>query len=253
LAFHSYGRGLKKSVHERLEYLNQLLDKYPVKSPAFGRPKIANNEFDIMGHPVFQETTYSLSMDSAWRPAHNIMAMLYMMENDAWLISEWAGPVILGAHHLKDVDMAWIKRNGTIKPVYYGHKLINNLAGTIRIAQEGSNFQTFGAMGGKSKDGGSITIVLANYDENEFNEEFKDPVSPSEQARDIPAFRRFRLTLKNLPWNSNDQLTLERYSVDKTHTCDKIETSELEGGAELIIERALSLPQVQMIKISEKN
>ena len=59
-------------------------------------------------------------------------------------------------------------------------------------------------MAGKSKDGNSITIVLANYDESRFNEEFKDPRSPSEQARDIPVFRRFKLTLKNLPWNSKD-------------------------------------------------
>ena len=143
LSFHSYGRGLKKSIHERLEYLNQLLDKYPVQSPVFGRPKIANNEFDTLSHPV-TETRYSLSTDSAWRPAHNILAILYMMENDVWLASEWSGPFAMARNeHRYDVDLAWIKKDGTIKPVYYGHKLLNNLAGTIRLAQEGSNFQTF--------------------------------------------------------------------------------------------------------------
>ena len=117
-----------------------------------------------------------------------------MMDKDVWLATEWAGP-FQGARKedAYDIDLMWIKKDGTIKPVFYGHKALNSLAHTIRLSQTGSNFETFGAMAGKSKDGDSVNIVLANYDEYEFDQLYKDPPSPSQQSKDLPTYKGYKI------------------------------------------------------------
>ncbi|MDD5561761.1 MAG: hypothetical protein PHT50_06530 [Candidatus Omnitrophica bacterium] len=253
ISFHSYSTDIKISISDQIDKLNRLLDIYPVKSPIFGRPKIACNEYDIRAQ-VLTDNTYYNSYDTVWRAAHNVLGALSMIDKGVWLISEWAGPVqFVGKDDPYDISMAWIRKDGYIKPVYYGHKLLNNLANTIQIDQTGSNFQTFGVMAGKSGDGKIINIVIANYDEygvlREQGNDFGYP-PPVRQPKSTPVFNRYKIAIKGLPICKSERVQVEKYLVDQNHEGELVETTFLPCQEEITIEGNSKAPDVQLIKIT---
>jgi hypothetical protein len=249
IAFHSYSTEVKTAITDVMSYYKNLLQRYPVKSPIFGTPKLANNEYDLIGHAI-GDGKYFREMDSTWRGAHNIMSLMAMVHGGVWLASEFCGPFRITDPRGQDIDFLWVRKDGTIKPVYYAHKAFNALAHTIQIAQQGSNFETFGALGGKSQDGKRVTIVVANYDEYGYRHFYPQPgKGPPRQSVNSKIYRRYKINLRNLPWTSQDKIKVERYLVDDRHNLSLIESSHMAGGRELSLERATDTPEVQLIRL----
>jgi hypothetical protein len=249
ISFHSFSSEVKTSFTGRMEYIKSLMTKYPVKSPVFGEVKLASSEIDLQVIPIVSPR-YFPELDTAWRAAHNIMALMAMVENGLWLAAEPGGPF---PDDPGDTNFLWIKADGTIKPVYYAHKAFNALADTIRLEQAGSNFETFGALAGRAKDGSSLVIVIAGYDQLAFLSAYPDSSCyPEPQSLGLCAYKDYTVTLKNLPWNNQEALIMERYLVDDTCNFELAETVEFQGSAELTFTRDIGLPQVQLIKIRRK-
>jgi hypothetical protein len=252
ISFHAYGSHVKAAFTDMMTYYNNLLQRYPVRSPIFGTPKIANNEFDLLAHPLPGD--YSLQMDTTWRAAHNIMGLMAMVHEGIWFAAEFAGPFRIMDPFQTDVDFLWVKKNGTIKPVYYAHKAFNALAGTIQIAQQGSNFETFGALAGKSRDANSVTIVLANYDEYGYRHVYHHPgPEPNKPRQSVNAkvYREYKINLKNLPWGQADKIQVERFIVDDNHQLSLVESTVIQGDRALSIMRPTGTPEVQLIRIKK--
>jgi len=253
LSFHSYSKEIKISALDRIDKFNELLDKYPVKSQIFGRPKIANNEYDLIAHPLVEPVyRYRQEMDTAWRAAHNILTQLGMMKKGLWLASEWSGPISMVDGKGNDIDLAWITKDGKVKPVYFAHQALNNLAGTTELAESGSNFQTFGAMAGKSQDEKSVNIVFANYDEYGLYKQYPDPFMKPRQSNQLPVYKNYTIKIKNLPWTASDTIRIETYLVDDAHQMELVDSKTEKGSAELTIDRKTSTPEVQLIKITKE-
>jgi len=249
LAFHGFSSEVNSSFTQRMAYITDVLTRYPVKSPVFGTVKLAGSEIDLQVLPLVP-TRYFPELDTAWRAAHNIMALMAMVDNGLWLAAEPGGAF---PDHPGDTNSLWIKADGTIKPVYYAHKAFNALADTIRLEQAGSNFETFGALAGKAKDDSAVVILLAGYDQLAFLSAYPDSscyLQP--QSLGLCAYKDYTLTLKNLPWGEHDALILERYLVDDTCNFELAEAVELKGSAEISFSRDIGLPQVQLIKIRRK-
>jgi hypothetical protein len=249
LAFHGFSSEVNSSFTQRMSYITNVLTRYPLKSPVFGTVKLAGSEIDLQVLPLVH-TRYFPELDTAWRAAHNIMALMAMVDNGLWLAAGPGGPF---PDHPGDTNFLWIKADGTIKPIYYAHKAFNALADTVRLEQAGANFETFGALAGKAADDSAVVIVLASYDQLAFLSAYPDSscyLQP--QSLGLCAYKDYALTLKNLPWGERDALILERYLVDDTCNFELAEAVELKGSAEISIVRDIGLPQVQLIKIRRK-
>jgi hypothetical protein len=249
IAFHGFSSEVNTSFTARMVYLWSLMDKYPIKSPVFREAKLAASEIDLQALPLVSPR-YFPELDTAWRAAHNIMALMALVDNGLWLAAEPGGPF---PDHPGDTNFLWIKADGTIKPIYYAHKAFNALADTIRLEQAGGNFETFGALAGKAADGSSLVIVLASYDQLAFLSAYPDSACYLQpQSLGLCAYKDYTVTLKNLPWNDHDALIMERYLVDDACNFELAETTELKGNPEISISRHIGLPQVQLIKIRRK-
>jgi hypothetical protein len=211
-------------------------------------------ELDIEALPIPGKEEHP-QMHTMWRAAHNVMAMMGLADQGLWMGCEFGGPFIDSDNI---ANFLWIKSDRTIKPVYYAWKAFNNLADTVRIAQSGSNFETFGVAAGKSNAGDTVTIVIANYDRYAFLSQCIARATPvpipffPEDEHSIKAFKSYSLTLANLPWGPTDTVTMERYIVDENHRLELEEISELYGHDYIKIDRDIQLPQVQLIKIYRK-
>ncbi|MDD5730151.1 MAG: hypothetical protein PHN57_03370 [Candidatus Omnitrophica bacterium] len=254
IAYHAYSYEIKEAFSGTYEYIQGLLESHPGISPLFGTAKIALTEMDIQEQPLPQEMPCP-QMRTDWRAAHNILALSALAEKGLWMSCEKGGPF---QDFNDEANFLWVNQDATIQPVYYAHKAFNALAGTIRIGQEGSDFQTFGALAGKSPNNDALYMVISNYDEGAFRRAFSGETLPPpppeffQKSNDLKTYRNYSITVKKLPWSSSDIFLMERYAVDQKHNLELIEISEMIGSDQLTIERDISLPQVQLIKIHRK-
>jgi hypothetical protein len=257
VSFHSYSTEIQSVFVNPINYLNDRFAGCPNLSPLFGDPYVANTEWDT---PVVMGGGYDTSKDTTWRAAHNILALSAMANDGLWMSMEFGGPFrnLDPASEVK-CSFTWVKNDQTIKPVYYGHKAFNALADTIRIPVIGANFETFGAVAGKSADGNSVTVVLANYDEPSYLEAYPEPNAPAMgnnppkayQTDGLSTYTRFALKITNLPWAAGTKVEIERSLVDDEHNLEVVEKTTVKTGSTLEIERDTQLPEVQLIKITK--
>lgn len=254
IAFHGYSYEINHTYLQGIRFIQGLLERYGHLSPVFGQPKIAVTELDIEALLIPGKEEYP-QMHTMWRAAHNVMAMMGLVDQGLWMGCEFGGPFIDGDNI---ANFLWIKPDRTIKPVYYGWKAFNNLADTVRIAQSGSNFETFGVAAGKSNAGDTLIIVIASYDRDAFLSQCIARATPvplpflPEEQYSFKVFKSYSLALINLPWAPSDTVTMERYIVDDSHRLELEEISELYGNDHITISRDIQLPQVQLIKIYRK-
>lgn len=241
LPYHCYSPSIKAYI-DGFNFVEGLLKQYPGLSPLYGEPKIAVTELDVAATPVTARYEYP----EDWKAAHNILAMLYLVDRGVWMAIDYGGPSRESAN---GASFLWLKADGAKKPVYFAHQAFNNLAGTVQIAQEGSSFETFGAAAGKSKDNNSMVVVLASY------EQYTSRIPENErqsQSQDAKVYKNYTLKMINLPFTDKDTLVLERYLVDGAHNLTLAESEEIKGAAEISIARDAGLPQVQLLKIRKK-
>jgi hypothetical protein len=104
----------------------------------------------------------------------------------------------------------------------------------------------------------ALTIVIAGYDRQAFLTESTWPGIPDDLVYSVAKEEKisppssYSITIRNLPWIAAQRFTFERYIVDDEHSCELVEASELKGSAEIVFERSLNSPQVQLIKIYRK-
>jgi hypothetical protein len=263
LSFHAYSFEVGKGYVAGIKRLRELLTQFPVTNCLFDKPKIANTEWDIRISSL-ESGVYSEEMDTAFRAAHNILALSAMADNGLWMSAEFGGPFrfIQEFAPFSDdshTDFLWIKENKTVKPVYYAHKAFNALADTVQITQKGSNFETFGVIAGKSKDDDLLSIVISSYDPNAYLATYMNAYKAFPGTEPFPVssnglrvYKTYTITIKNLPWNAASDLMLQRYVVDDDRHFELEELTELKGNRELVITRAIATPQVQLIKIQLK-
>ncbi len=260
IPYHCYASGLKSYI-EGLNAIEEMLNDHPGL-----HPKLAVTELDIRALMIPNDQPYP-EMDTAWKAAHNILAMLFLADRGIWMLIDYGGP---SRDQDANANCLWVKADGTKKPVYFAHQAFNHLNDTIQIAQEGSNFQTFGVGAGKSKDNNSLTIVIAGFDQYSLLPHLTKPKLPAgappvnqppeainmqerdRQSRDALVYKNYSLSIKNLPWKDTDTFVMETYAVDDTHDLVLMETREIEGASQITIHKDIGLPQVQLIKIFKK-
>jgi hypothetical protein len=257
ISFHSYSTEIKTSFSAQLKKIKNLLSKYPVISPAFGTPKIANSEFDFAGCPP--DSPYRPEFDSTWRASHNIIAISAMLEQGLWLACSDAGPWSFipprrdVSKAENEVNFSWVRSDGTVKPIFYAWKAFNDFSGKIQIETGGSNFETFSAIAGKSKSNDSLSILLSSYDQYSFLKQFPGNEGGTNwQTEGVPVFEKYKIAIQNSPWQNSDKLKIETWAVNDTQRLQLISTQKIAGGKNLIIEDKIGLPEVKLIKISPR-
>jgi hypothetical protein len=78
-SFHAYSPIPYHFFYENTKLLKSEMKKYPRLSPHFGAPKIANDEWQLKIGDLWSGTR-SLQFDTAWAAAHNINALINMIE-----------------------------------------------------------------------------------------------------------------------------------------------------------------------------
>ena len=256
-AFHSYSTEVRTLFVDRLEYFKGLVARYPDLSPLYGTPRLANSEWDIIASPCHGSNPYYPELDTAWRAAHNILALSAMADHDLWMSDEMGGPFFNPSD--PSMDCLWVKVDKTPKPVYWGHAAFNALAGTVRLASQGANFETLSVIAGKSPDGNSITVVAANYDQKAYLALYplQRPAVPGilpedpAQSADAEVYGSYHLEIRNLPWPAGTKVKLERKLVDAQHSLEVVESSEITAGPSLVLERETHTPEVQLITLRQ--
>jgi hypothetical protein len=257
VSFHGYSSEIRTVYVAPIQYLTQLFEKYPGLSPLFGTPRIGNTEWDMNTGGVDPQS-YRKQMDTAWRAAHNILGLSAMADAGLWIADEFGGPFRnLRAEDEAKCDFTWVKNDKTLKPIYYGHQAFNQLWDTTRLVTQGANFETFGAIAGRSADGSSVTVLLSNYDERELLKLYP-PVSPPagmspvpRQSENLATYPRYQLRITNLPWPDGTRVKVERSLVDEKHQLEVVESTEITGGSTIELTRETTLPEVQLIQLTK--
>jgi hypothetical protein len=252
---HAYAPVPYFAFYDDFRLVEAELQKYPALSPLHGTPRLANDEWNTLVGDLWSGSYHS-QFDTAWVAAHNINALINMIEQGLQLSIRYGGAFngsTGGCHDFPLTDC-----NGQGKPVYYAFKGFNWLAGTTRLSTTGTDHMNFSAIAGKG--GNQITIALANYDVKTYLGKFESAASPSwmfynqyVSSFGTPAvYNQFTLTLQNLPWSSSQQVVYERYLVDDQHKLDLIETQTLPGANSLSFTRVITAPSVQIIRLYRK-
>lgn len=253
ISFEEYSFGTDGFL-DAMGYIQLQLARYPALSPLYGTAKVALTGFDMQ--KVFSpDATAYPQMATAWKAAHNGLALLALADKGLWMSYGTGGPF---ADFKKDRNILWVEAGGRIKPVYYAHKALNALSGMHRVGLEGCDFKTFGVLAGKSAKQDALTIVIAGYDRQAFLTESTWPGIPDDLVYSVAKEEKisppssYSITIRNLPWIAAQRFTFERYIVDDAHSCELVEAAELKGSPEIVFKRPLSSPQVQLIKIYRK-
>jgi hypothetical protein len=252
-SIHAYGPVPYYAYYDDFRLVQAELQKYPTLSPLYGTPRLANDEWNTMVGDLWSGS-YHLQFDTAWVAAHNIDALINMVEQGLQLSVRYGGTFNGGQGGCHDFPLT--DCNGAGKPVYYAFKGFNQLAGTTRLSTTGTDHMNFAAMGGKSTD--QVIVVLANNDVARYMSQYEPVSSPAWTSYNVfvsqfgaPAvYDSFALNLTNLPWTAADSITYERYVVDDQQQLALVETQQMGGSSTLAFTKAMTAPSVQVVRLS---
>lgn len=252
-SIHAYGPVPYYAYYDDFRLVQAELQKYPTLSPLYGTPRLANDEWNTMVGDLWSGS-YHAQFDTAWVAAHNIVALIDMVEQGLQLSIRYGGTFNGGTGGCHDFPLT--DCNGAGKPVYYAFKGFNQLAGTTRLSTTGSDHMNFAAVAGKSAD--QVTVVLANYDVTRYMNQYEPVSSPAWTSYNayvsnfgVPAvYDSFALNLTNLPWTAADSITYERYVVDDQQQLALVETQQVGGSSTLAFTSAMTAPSVQVVRLS---
>lgn len=259
-SFHYYGTSIDNLIKE-VRAVRSALSRYPELSPLFGVPKIAVDEWNI--HVFGFPSDYYEIFDTAHTAAHNIGAVISMLNNGVWLSIRFGGTAVrqtgdqpgsgspaVGRDARKKVgDFLMMHPDGAPKPVYYAFTAFNNMFSTPVLlnvqAQKGMI-----AIAGKSTDGKRMNIVACFYDEA-----LAEKALGGGTRRDSGGIHRVEaeVVIDNFPWASvGEQVAVLRYVVDDERKMADVEKKIIsrETGAEkLPIAFEATVPSVVLIQI----
>jgi hypothetical protein len=252
-SIHAYSPVIYSTFYDNFRLVQAELQKYPTLSPLYGTPRLANDEWNTMVGDLWSGS-YHAQFDTAWVAAHNIVALINMVEQGLQLSIRYGGTFNGGTGGCHDFLLT--DCNGAGKPVYYAFKGFNQLAGTTRLSTTGTDHMNFAAMAGKSAD--QVTVVLSNYDVATYLNTYEPAGSPSWALYNVfvslfgaPAvYDSFSLNLTNLPWTAADSITYERYVVDDQQQLALVESQQMGGSSTLAFTKAMTAPSVQVVRLS---
>ena len=252
-SIHGYSPVPYSTFYNNFRLVQAELQKYPTLSPLYGTPRLANDEWNTMVGDLWSGS-YHAQFDTAWVAAHNIVALINMVEQGLQLSIRYGGTFNGGTGGCHDFLLT--DCNGAGKPVYYAFKGFNQLAGTTRLSTTGTDHMNFAAMAGKSAD--QVTVVLSNYDVATYLNTYEPAGSPSWALYNVfvslfgaPAvYDSFSLNLTNLPWTAADSITYERYVVDDQQQLALVESQQMGGSSTLAFTKAMTAPSVQVVRLS---
>ncbi|MDI6782714.1 MAG: hypothetical protein QME64_01300 [bacterium] len=277
--FHAYNAVTYEDFYQQAKIVFAELKKYSGLSPLFGSPKMACDEWNIKLGDAWSGK-YDSIFDSVNVAAHNIMALNEMVEQGLWLSIRFGGtanaPVVENAKNMADHaafqiqgdltnghDFPLVDGNGNRKPVYYAFKGFNMLAKTpFLLATEGGDRLNLAVCAGKDKNNTTVIIVLSNYDVEQTLDIIEQPAFRKTIDREvlaqakqtlgverIPRYRKFKITVNNLPWPSEG--IWERYAVDANHTLTNVAIGTTQH-TQLVLEGTMDCPSVQVWVVKTK-
>lgn len=280
-SFHAYSPHIYMSFNQQPKAVYSELAKHPKISPLFGTPKLANDEWNItLGKPWFG--VYNPVFDQAWTAAHNVCALINMLNEGLWLSTRHGGICRAKSNEQMQKllppqktrppgeeadkgmeDFLLVTKDGLPKPVYYAFKGINKLSYTpIKIKITGNDGINFAAIAGKSKDGSKVTIVLVNYDSGKVQKLLKGPPIAEDEYKHIlrklsisgfTTFEAYKLLFKNISWSSKDKVVMKRYVVSDTDNLREVENTILTNIEDKIeLYRDIVPPSVHIITFEKQ-
>lgn len=221
VSFHAYSPHIYMSFNRQIKTVHAELARHAKGSPLFGIPKLGNDEWNIMvGKPW--SGMYNPVFDHAWTAAHNVCALINMINEGLWLSVRHGGVCRVKLQNQRSAppggtspgrpgapppggqlppgvmppeqgkmdegmeDFLMVTEDGTPKPVYYAFKGVNRLSQTpIKLKTTGNDGVSFAAIAGKSKDNGRVTIVLVNYNSAKSQKMLKGPPVAEDEHRHI--------------------------------------------------------------------
>ncbi|WP_028324530.1 GH39 family glycosyl hydrolase [Desulfatirhabdium butyrativorans] len=252
-SFHAYSPIPYHFFYENARLLKSELQKYPRLSPLYGAPKIANDEWQIKLGDLWSGTK-SPQFDTAWAAAHNIDALINMIEQGIELSLPMTGTFNGGQGGCHDFLL--VGCNNQKKPSFYAFKGFNWLYGTDRLSVSGTDQMNFAAIAGKTEKG--MIVVFSNHDVGGYLEKYESRSGPSAWreykhhilARGIPnRYNRFSIKAIHLPWKPSDAVVYAHYLVDDTHGLALVETKTVSGNDSLVFEGKMDSPSVHVVQI----
>lgn len=249
---HAYSPVPYFAFYDDFRMVQAELKKYPTLSPLYGTPRLANDEWNTLVGDLWSGS-YHPQFDTAWVAAHNINALINMIEQGLQLSIRYGGTFNGGAGGCHDFLLT--DCNGQGKAVYYAFQGFNGLSNTVRLSTTGTDHMNFAAIAGKSAN--QVVVVLSNYDVKTYLNKYESANSPSwtfynqyVSSFGTPVvYNQFNLTLQNLPWNPSQQVIYERYLVDDQNKLSLVETRSVSGNSELSFTAGIAAPSVQVIKV----
>jgi hypothetical protein len=274
-AFHGYSPVTYKRFYYTAGIIaSKLTTDYPQLSPLYGVPKIGNDEWNLkMGDQWSGNYGYDPIFNTVNRAAHNIMALIEMLDQGLWFSTLMGGlgnapgtltlpngtPEPLPDGH----DFPLVYGDGSGKPAFYASKGFNMLLETpILLTAQGGNHVNLAACAGKSSDGNKVIVVLVNYDVEKAINDMEGSEGKKEWERgylqealaaggfiEVPEYGQFSVTINNLNFNT---VAWERFNVDSTHNLVSVGTGILQGSS-IILEGEMEYPSVQVFVLSPGN
>lgn len=252
VSIHAYSPVVRTSFYDDFNEIGKELKKYNI-SPLYGTPKLANDEWNLMvGDPW--SGSYHKQFDNAWMAAHNISALISMVENGLALSVRYGGAFNNGKE-CHDFPLTDCKGLG--KPVYYAFKGFNMLSGKKQLSVKGDDNMNMAAIAGKSEN--EIIIVVSNFDIKAYRDKYESKIKTSKFLYDHyvskygePAiYDKFNIEINNLPWDGQ-QIGYERYVVDDENKLGLKESQTISGDEKILLSENISAPSVQVIRLYKK-
>jgi hypothetical protein len=252
-SFHAYSPIPYHFFYENTKLLKSEMKKYPRLSPHFGAPKIANDEWQLKIGDLWSGTR-SLQFDTAWAAAHNINALINMIEQGLELSLPMTGTFNGGQGGCHDFLL--IGCHNQKKPAFYAFKGFNRLYGTERLSVSGTDRMNFAAIAGKTEKG--MVVVFSNQDVGSYLEKYETGSGPSgwrEYRHHVSTlgvpnrYNHFSIKAINLPWKPSDAVVYEHYLVDDTHGLALVESRTVSAGQTVLFEGRMNSPSVHVVEI----
>lgn len=252
-SFHAYSPMPYHFFYENAHLLKAAMKKYPHLSPLYGAPRIASDEWQLKIGDLWSGAR-SPQFDTAWAAAHNINALINMIEQGIELSLPMTGTFNGGQGGCHDFLL--VDCNNHKKPAYYAFKGFNQLYGTERLSVSGTDRMNFAAISGKSEKG--MTVIFSNQDVGSYLEKYESRKEPSGwreyrhhvSARGVPnRYNRFTIKAIHLPWKPSETVLYEHYLVDDTRRLTLVEARTVTGNDSLVFEGQMDSPSVHVVQI----
>ena len=263
---HGYSAIGYRSFYNQFRLIAELLNKYPGLSPLFGTPKLGNDEWNIAVGDLWSGA-YNNLFNTAWTAAANVNAWIAMVDNGLWLSVRYGGTFNDAGDSrdkAKGHDFPLTHADGSKKPVFYALKGLNELAGYTNIKVTGSDYLNFAAIAGKDSNK-SVSVVMGNFDVDTFLNQNPDSqpqrilrkeyqgILKEKNRAGAERYDRFKLLIKNMPWQSKDIIVYETYVIDdSSNGIHLVERKELGGKNEISLDGTLRAPAVYILKLYKK-